>query len=119
MAIQVTGLFENPKSKQLFQSPKLELVPHLTYRGKIKMDVHIISDFKGTIGYENIERSELQYDSEISDPYTQLIDALETYVIEHLSQTNPQCTFEKNVIFEEEIEQNNPIIDDLPDEQLI
>lgn len=99
MAIQVTGLFQNPQSKQLFQSPKLELVPHLTYRGVIKMDVHIISDYKGTIGYENIDRDILQYDTQITDPYNQLIDALETFVIENVSTSNPDCTFEKGAQF--------------------
>jgi hypothetical protein len=99
MAIQVTGLFQNPKSKQLFQSPKLELVPHLTYRGEIKMDVNIISDYNGAIGYENIDRDLLQYDTEITDPYNQLIDALETFVIQDVSISNPDCTFEKGAQF--------------------
>jgi hypothetical protein len=95
MAIKVTGLFQNPKSKQLFQSPKLELVPHLTYRGKIKMDVHIVSDYRSTIGYENIDRDILQYDTQITDPYSQLIDALESYVINDLTSSNFYCIFEK------------------------
>jgi hypothetical protein len=102
MAIQVTGLFENPKSKQLFQSPKLELVPHLTYRGEIKMDVNVISEYSGTIGYENVDRNILQYDTEITDPYAQLIDALETFVINDVSPFNPGCTFVKDSEIEEE-----------------
>lgn len=105
MAIQVTGLFQNPQSNQLFQSPKLELVPHLTYRGVIKMDAHIISDYKGTIGYENINRDSLQYDTQITDPYNQLIDALETFVIQDVSISNPDCTFEKGVQFIEPVEE--------------
>lgn len=105
MAIQVTGLFQNPNSKQLFQSPKLELVPHLTYRGVIKMDVHIVSEFNGTIGYENVDRDTLQYDIEITDPYSQLIDALETFVIQDVSISNPDCTFEKGVQFIEPVEE--------------
>ena len=105
MAIKVTGLFQNPKSKQLFQSPKLELVPHLTYRGVIKMDVHIISEVNGTIGYENIDRNLLQYDTQITDPYSQLIDALETFVIQDISISNPDCTFEKGAQFIEPVEE--------------
>jgi hypothetical protein len=100
MAIKVTGLFQNPKSKQLFQSPKFELVPHLTYKGEIKMDLHIVSDYRGTIGYENIDRDILQYDTKITDPYNQLIDALESYVINDLTQSNPDCIFEKGYIEE-------------------
>ena len=116
MAIQVTGLFQNPKSKQLFQSPKLELVPHLAYRGVIKMDVHITSDFNGTIGYENIDRDTLQYDIEITDPYNQLIDALETFVIQDVSASNPDCTFEKGVQFIEPVEEVIP--PDITEEQI-
>ena len=95
MAIQVTGLFKDSKSGQLFQSPKLELVPHLTYRGEITLDVHIVSDHSSTIGFESIIRNELQYDSSINDPYDQLIDSLETFVIQEVSKSNPDCSFTK------------------------
>lgn len=105
MAIQVTGLFKNPRSGQLFQSPKLELVPHLTYRGIITMDVNIISEYRGAIPYENIDRSSLTYNAEIADPYNQLIDALETFVIQNVSVSNPDCIFVKDIeIIEPKIE---------------
>lgn len=108
MAIQVTGLFKNPSTGQLFQSPRLELVPHLEYRGVIKMDVHIISDYNGTIPFENIDKSILQYDSEITDPYTQLINALETFVIEEVSKVNFDCTFQTGNQFDR-LQENNII----------
>ena len=95
MAIQVTGFFENPKTKQLFKSPKLELVPHLTYKGGLRMDVHVKSEYRGIISYDNINKNLLNYSPEITDPYTQLIDALEVYIINDLSTSNPECTFEK------------------------
>lgn len=96
MAIQVTGLFKNPKTGQLFQSPKLELVPQLTYRGVISMDVNIVSEYTGAIPYENVDRSSLTYNLEIVDPYNQLIDALETFVIQDVSVSNPDCIFFKD-----------------------
>lgn len=96
MAIQVTGLFKNPKTGQLFQSPKLELVPHLTYRGEMSMDVNITSDYAGAIPYDKIDRTLLSYNPDILDPYDQLIDALETYVINDLSTSNPDCIFTRD-----------------------
>jgi hypothetical protein len=111
MAIQVTGLFQNPATGLIHQSPKLILVPHLEYAGVINMDVHINGPspivvphstenmcIVGTVPYSNIDRATLTYDSEITDPYNQLIDALETMVIANLQTANPineQATFEK------------------------
>jgi hypothetical protein len=72
------------------------LVPHLTYAGAIKMDVYIADN--GAIGYENIDRATLTYDVAITDPYNQLLDALETFVIAILqdaNEINAQSTFEK------------------------
>ena len=44
------------------------------------MDVFIADN--GAIGYENIDKSILTYDPAITDAYSQLIDALDTFVIE-------------------------------------
>jgi hypothetical protein len=96
MAVQVTGLFQSTTSGLIYQSPLLTLVPHLVYAGQIKMDV-FISD-NGAIGYENINKSTLTYDPTIMDPYTQLIDALDTFVIDNLqnaNEINSQSTFTK------------------------
>ena len=86
MAIQVTGLFQNPISGLIYQSPLLILIPHLEYRGTINLDVHISNN--GTIPYSNIDLTSLVYNTDISDPYTQLIDALETMVLENLQTAN-------------------------------
>lgn len=96
MAIQVTGLFQNSITGMIYDSPKLTLVPHLEYAGIINMDVHIGG--KGTIPYSNIDKTTLTYNLSITDPYTQLIDALETLVISNLQSSNSfneQATFEK------------------------
>ncbi len=96
MAVQVTGLFQSTATGLIYQSPLLTLVPHLAYAGMIKMDVYIADN--GAIGYENIDKSTLTYDPTITDPYSQLIDALDTFVIDNLkdaNEINSQATFEK------------------------
>jgi hypothetical protein len=62
----------------------------------IKMDVYIADN--GAIGYENIDKSTLTYDPTITDPYSQLIDALDQYVIDNLqnaNEINSESTFTK------------------------
>lgn len=86
MAIQVTGLFQNPTSGLIYQSPLLTLVPHLEYPGIINLDVHISNN--GTVPYSNISRDSLTYNTGINDPYMQLIDALETMVVSNLETAN-------------------------------
>ena len=106
MAIQVTGLFQNPATGLIYESPKLTLVPHLEYAGVINMDVHIGGN--GTVPYSNVDRTTLTYDSVITDPFNQLIDALETMVIANLQDANPineQAIFEKVALVEEETEE--------------
>lgn len=96
MAVQVTGLFQSPATGLIYQSPLLTLVPHLAYAGQIKMDVFIADN--GAIGYENIDKSTLTYDATITDAYSQLIDALDTFVIANLQDANDinrAATFEK------------------------
>lgn len=113
MAIQVTGLFQNPTTGLIYQSPKLTLDPHLEYAGLMNMDVHI-GDRNGTVPYSNIDRSLLKYNTEITDPYNQLIDALETMVIDNLknaNEINSQSTFEKTYSF---IEPTDEIIEETP-----
>jgi hypothetical protein len=86
MAVQVTGFFQNPQTGLIYESPLLTLVPHLQYAGQIAMDVFIASN--GAVGYQSIDKSTLTYDAAITDPYTQLIDALDTYVINNLQNAN-------------------------------
>jgi hypothetical protein len=102
MAIQVTGLFQNPATGLIYESPKLLLVPHLEYAGVINMDVHIGGN--GTVPYSNVDRTTLTFNTEITDPYNQLIDALETMAISNLQTANPineQATFEKVMLVKE------------------
>ena len=93
MAIQVTGLFINPQSGLIYDSPILTLVPHLVNPGLILLDVKI----NGTdcIGYSDVNRSTLEY-SDILDPYDNLIEALKKYVIEDLQNFG----INQNAIFE-------------------
>jgi hypothetical protein len=86
MAIQVTGFFKNPQSGLIYDSPLLELVPHLLPLGDLALDVRI-SD-KGTVGYQSIDKSTLKYNTDITDAYSQLIDALQTFVVDNLKNSN-------------------------------
>jgi hypothetical protein len=88
MAVQVTGFFQNPQSGLIYESPLLTLIPHLLYAGQISMDV-MIAGAGGAVGYQNIDKSTLTYDATITDAYTQLIDALDHFVIDNLKDATP------------------------------
>ena len=88
MAIRVTGLFKNPTSNLIHESPSMKLVPIFSFRGKLDLDVHINDFGVDTIVYKSIDRGLLQYDSNIIDPYDKMISALENYVIDNLKTVN-------------------------------
>lgn len=88
MAIQVTGLFKNPTSNLIHESPLMKLVPIFSFRGKLDLDLHINDFGVDTIVYKSIDRGLLQYDSNIIDPYDKMISALENYVIDNLKTVN-------------------------------
>ena len=94
--IKVTGFFQNPSSGYIYDSPTLSLTPRLEYAGVVSMDVNIDGN-KGTIPYQNI-RQELVYNELIIDPYDKLLDALEIYVINRLSQPNLSFTRTYNFV---------------------
>jgi hypothetical protein len=107
MAIQITGSFKNGYAS--YTDPQLQLIPHLTYRGTIAMDINIViptyvteSTGAYVLTYPQVgaipmypSTSELTYPSTPVDPYSDLIDSLETYIITQLSGSNPDCTFNK------------------------
>jgi hypothetical protein len=82
MAVKVTGFFQNPQTGLIHESPLLTLVPHLQYPGQITMDVFIANN--GAI----VDKTTLAYDDTVTDAYTQLMDALDTYVIDNLKNAN-------------------------------
>ena len=96
MAIQITGSFKNNFAS--YQDPQLQLVPHLTYRNGIAMDVQIVITSEsnniqvGTIPMYPIT-SDLVAPTISINPYADLIYSLETYVIDKLIITNPECIF--------------------------
>jgi hypothetical protein len=109
MAVKVNGLFQNPQNGLIYDSPLLTLVPHLLFKGKLMMDVYI--DNNGCIGYQNIDRTQLSYNTEIEDVYTQLIDSLEDFIISDLKSSNQ---INSNSIFEK----YNTIVDISTDNEL-
>ena len=88
MAIQVIGLFKNPTSNLIHESPSMKLVPILSHKGKIDLDVHINDFGVDTIVYKDIDRTSIPYDNTITDPYDRIIQALEEYVIQNLKNSN-------------------------------
>lgn len=88
MAIQVTGLFKNPTSNLIHESPLMKLVPIFSFKGKLDLDIHINDFGVDTIVYKDIDRTLLQYDNNITDPYNKIISALENYVINDLKTKN-------------------------------
>ena len=87
MAVQVTGLFQNPQTNLIYESPLLTMVPQLLYINQVGLIINI-NDL-GSINYGNIDKDSLTYDSLITDAYLQLVDALDTYAIEMLQNANP------------------------------
>ena len=87
MAVQVTGLFQNPQTNLIYESPLLTMVPQLLYADGLELIINIRDN--GSICYRNIDKNTLTYDPSITDPYSQLIDALDTYSIEMLQNANP------------------------------
>jgi hypothetical protein len=79
----------------IHESPSLKLIPILSFKGQLDLDVHINNFGIDTIVYKNIDRTLLQYDNNIMDPYDRLISALENYVIDNLKMRNTTSTFTK------------------------
>jgi hypothetical protein len=104
MAIQVTGSLQ--VGLAYYKDPIIELIPHLTYRGSIAMDANIcapsINPETSSSYYSQVstipyypQTSELQYPTSPVDPYSDLIYALETFVIENLQPFNSGSTFNR------------------------
>lgn len=102
MAIQVTGSFQTGLA--YYKDPIIELIPHLTYRGGLSMEANVCvlttNPQKSSMYYAQVATipyypvvSELDYPTIKTDPYSDLICALETYVVNDLSSLNPECTF--------------------------
>ena len=89
MAIKITGLFKNPQSGLIYENPTLMLIPHLEYANKINLEVFIDSQlYVNVINYNNLTKDSLTYDTSITNPYLQLINALETVVINDIRNAN-------------------------------
>lgn len=94
MALQINGTLQN--NYATYTNPQIQLVPHLTYRGTIAMDVNIFVEVYNpqlsgntAIQVSGIPMypptSGLTYPSQQIDPYSDLIYSLETYVISQIS----------------------------------
>lgn len=89
MAIQVTGLFKNPQTDLIYESPTLILIPHLEYANKINLEVFINTQhYANVISYPDLINDSLVCDPSITNPYLQLINALETIVINDVQNAN-------------------------------
>lgn len=89
MAIKVTGLFKNPQSGLIYENPTLLLIPHLEYPNKINLEVFINAQlYVNVIHYPDLNKDSLVCDSSITNPYLQLINALETIIINNVRSAN-------------------------------
>ena len=104
MAIQVTGSLQ--VGLAYYKDPIIELIPHLMYRGGLSMDANIcapaINPETSSSYYTQVTTlpyypmtSELKYPSTLTDPYIDLIYALETFVIEDLQTNNSESIFNR------------------------
>ncbi len=104
MALQVNGNLKCDFAT--YSNPQLRLVPHLTYKGGIAMDVNVIMINQVTVNEEVEEipvqvtiipmyplQSDLIPPQTSVNPYSDLIYSLETYVINKLITENPGTTF--------------------------
>ena len=98
MAIKATGMIK-VGGLTYYKDPELTLVPHMPYRGKLTLDVNVFVEKDGSkiqvnaFPYQEINATTLTYPTPAIDPYTDLVKALEAYVVADLSQTNPEATF--------------------------
>jgi len=89
MAIKVTGLFKNPQSGLIYEDPTLILIPHLEYANKINLEVFVNTQhYVNVINYPDLNKDSLVCDPSITNPYLQLINALETVVINDVQNAN-------------------------------
>jgi len=86
MAVQVTGYFQNPQTNLIYDSPLLAMVPQLLYADQLELIVNISDN--GSVYFRYIDKNTLTYDPAITDPYSQLIDALSGYAISMLQNAN-------------------------------
>jgi len=104
MAIQVTGSLQ--VGLAYYKDPIIELIPHLTYRGGLTMDANVCAPAfnpeTSSSYYTQVttlpyypQTSELEYPATPVDPYSDLIYALETFVIEDLQTNNSGSTFNR------------------------
>ena len=99
MAIKATGMVNIGTA--YYKDPEFRLVPHLTYKGKLTMDAYVYvtneslnnNMLQATVIPYIIDPANLTYPTSKSDPYTDLIKSLETYVIADLAPKNTEVTF--------------------------
>lgn len=92
MAIQVTGLFKNPTTNLIHESPLIQINAKLTYKGSLQIEGMVC--FPGeicrdTIVFRDLDRKILNSDPSIIDPYDNLIQSIETFLMLELKSSNP------------------------------
>lgn len=88
--IQVTGLYPS-KTGLMFDSPTLRIEFHGVPLGGLAIDVTALNaegSMVGTLGFL-VNRGELVYDPQISDPYDSLVMALQQNIIQQMQVNNP------------------------------
>jgi len=108
MAIQVTGFFPNPNNDSYVKDAVITLnvkqVPmgRLDVECNLKVEKEVTTPSTNVVTTQlvsvsqftvnNIDRSLLTFNDDITDPYEKLLDGVQTYLISKFEEENPDVT---------------------------
>lgn len=108
MAIQSTGFFPNPNNDSYVKNAVITLNVRQVPMGKLSVDCNlcVLKNVQNPGGQTSlqlmqvsmfsvneIDRTELSFDAALTDPYEQLLDGVQDFLIAKFTQENPDVTF--------------------------
>lgn len=113
MAIQVTGFFPNPNNDSYVKDAVITLNIKQVPMGKLSVDCNLCVLKEVTnpgnvtstqlmqvsmFSVNEIDRTELSFDSSLTDPYEQLLSSVQDFLIDKFTTENPTLTFAEYVV---------------------
>ena len=107
MAIQVTGFFPNPNNDSYVKDAVITLNVKQVPMGKLNVECQLCVEKEVTnpgnvvsmqlmqvssFTINDIDRTGLTFNSDLTDPYEQLLDGVQTYLISKFEEENPDVT---------------------------
>lgn len=107
MAIQVTGFFPNPNNDSYVKDAVITLNVKQVPMGKLNVECQLCVEKEitdpgnvvsmqlmpvSTFTINDIDRTGLTFDGSLTDPYEQLLDGVQTYLISKFEEENPDLT---------------------------